>query len=365
MNYPQITANPELFINDIPLIDVRAPVEFCQGAFPRARNLPLLSDEERHKIGIRYKEAGQEQAIELGHELVNGSVKQERVDDWREFASSHPQGALYCFRGGLRSRISQQWLFENTGIVYPRIEGGYKALRRFLMQELERVEDNFSAYILGGRTGCGKTLLLKQLRQTIDLEGIYGHRGSAFGNHVIPQDSQIDIENRLAIAMLKQRHDQVDRIILEDEAANIGSRQLPEGIFRFMQSSPLILLEAPLEERVQNVFDEYITESLREYRAELGEDQGFERWAGSLTESLKKIERRLGGQRYKKLGRVMDDALRQQRFDNDPNHHQVWIQSLLQNYYDPMYDYQLGKKSERIVFHGGPGDVLNYFGKHV
>ena len=29
----------------VPLLDVRAPVEFSQGAFPGANNLPLMEDE--------------------------------------------------------------------------------------------------------------------------------------------------------------------------------------------------------------------------------------------------------------------------------------------------------------------------------
>ena len=35
-----------------PLIDVRAPVEFAQGALPGAVNLPLMIDDERHQVGI-------------------------------------------------------------------------------------------------------------------------------------------------------------------------------------------------------------------------------------------------------------------------------------------------------------------------
>ena len=34
----------DLFVNDVPLMDVRAPVEFTKGAFPCAANIPLLDD---------------------------------------------------------------------------------------------------------------------------------------------------------------------------------------------------------------------------------------------------------------------------------------------------------------------------------
>ena len=68
-----------LFLDDVPLLDVRAPVEFAEGAFPCAENLPLIDDEERHRIGITYKEEGQDQAIELGEQLVSGDRKARRI----------------------------------------------------------------------------------------------------------------------------------------------------------------------------------------------------------------------------------------------------------------------------------------------
>ncbi|HPY41791.1 MAG TPA: tRNA 2-selenouridine(34) synthase MnmH, partial [Thiolinea sp.] len=101
-----------------PLLDVRAPIEFREGAFPHTINLPLMNDAERAAIGKRYKDAGQDEAILLGLQLVSGEEKAARIQAWQNFASQNPEGALFCFRGGLRSRISQQWLYAETGIAY-------------------------------------------------------------------------------------------------------------------------------------------------------------------------------------------------------------------------------------------------------
>ena len=57
----------EIFKSNIPLLDVRAPVEFKEGSFHHAYNYPIMSDSERHQIGICYKEHGQKSAISLGH----------------------------------------------------------------------------------------------------------------------------------------------------------------------------------------------------------------------------------------------------------------------------------------------------------
>ena len=41
-----------------PLIDVRAPVEFQQGAMPGAINLPLMNDDERAAVGYLLQTSG-------------------------------------------------------------------------------------------------------------------------------------------------------------------------------------------------------------------------------------------------------------------------------------------------------------------
>ena len=129
---PEVDDPLQLFLNDTPLMDVRAPVEFNEGAFPTARNIPLINDEERHVIGKTYKDLGQDEAIKLGVELVSGTTKSDRLAQWQQFTKTHPEGVLYCFRGGMRSKVTQQWLFEETGVRYPRVKGGYKVLRRFI-----------------------------------------------------------------------------------------------------------------------------------------------------------------------------------------------------------------------------------------
>ena len=125
-----------LFLSPVPMMDMRAPAEFTRGAFPSALSLPLMSDEEHAQVGICYKQRGQKAAIALGHQLVSGELKVQRLEQWVGFTREHPLGYLYCFRGGLRSQTVQHWLHQE-GIDYPLIIGGYKAMRRFLLEELE------------------------------------------------------------------------------------------------------------------------------------------------------------------------------------------------------------------------------------
>ena len=146
----------EIFLRGVPLFDTRAPVEFARGAFPAAINLPLMSDSEREQVGIRYKLAGQSAAIELGNELVCGATKEARTRAWCNFAKEHPQGYQYCFRGGLRSQTSQLWM-RDAGCEYPLVLGGYKAMRRFLLDQLELSIRAARFVLIAGKTGTGKT----------------------------------------------------------------------------------------------------------------------------------------------------------------------------------------------------------------
>ncbi|WP_457676315.1 tRNA 2-selenouridine(34) synthase MnmH [Thiolapillus sp.] len=360
MELPEISDFRELFLRDTPLLDVRAPVEFADGAFPTARNLPLLEDEERHLIGIRYKEAGQEAAVDLGRELLDGQPKAQRTAAWKAFVEQHPEGVLYCFRGGMRSKISQQWIYEATGIAYPRIKGGYKALRNFLLDEIKASCEEIQPVILGGRTGAGKTIAIRRLENSIDLEGLAWHRGSAFGRHATPQPTQIDFENRLAIALIKHRASPHRHLVLEDESKAVGSRHLPAELYERMSRSPLVILEASLEERIHNSIQEYVTEALQEYQQIYGEETGFEKWAEYATDSLGRIRKRLGGVRYQEMNDKLQHAIEELRRTGRPDAHADWISQLLSDYYDPMYDYQISRKSDRIIYSGNMEQVIHF-----
>ncbi|VAW61503.1 Selenophosphate-dependent tRNA 2-selenouridine synthase [hydrothermal vent metagenome] len=364
MDLPEVDDYRSLFSGDTPMLDVRAPVEFLQGAFPLSNNSPLINDEEREEIGIKYKNMGQDEAIALGHTLVQGNVKSARLARWKKFIEQNPLGVLYCFRGGMRSKITQQWIYENTGIKYPRVKGGYKAMRRFLIDEMDISSAQIQPIILGGRTGIGKTLLLNKLQQKVDLEGILYHRGSVFGKHVSPQPSQINIENTLSIELLKMRNLQFSQLVFEDEAPNIGSRRIPESLYNKMQLSPLIQLEASVDERVDITFHEYIVQSLAEHQQFYGIDAGFAKWSEQLHLAMDKIQRRLGGVRYKALKRLLNNALEPHQLQGETQLHKRWIESLLVDYYDPMYDYQFNRKKDRLVFKGSHNDILLFLQAH-
>lgn len=351
-----IEPNIDLFRDDTPLLDVRAEVEFSRGAFPMAVNIPILNDAEREQVGICYKERGPEAAVRLGHALVNGPIKAERVERWRAFLGSHPGAHLYCFRGGQRSRIAATWLAE-TGVDVPTIAGGYKALRRLLLERLEHVPE---LVVVAGKTGTGKTDLLEALRQrapanVIDLEGRANHRGSAFGKQLTPQPSQIDFENALAVDFIKA----APLVFLEDESRMIGRLQLPVSLQEKMKEAPVLLLEASLDHRIERIHAEYVTEQWHRLRATSSDEaDALDRHRALFIDALDAIYKRLGGAAHKEIRAIMVDAFDAQA-RNDFTRHKAWIERLLVDYYDPMYEYQIERKRDRICSAGDAGEILD------
>ncbi|WP_248766041.1 tRNA 2-selenouridine(34) synthase MnmH [Pseudomonas protegens] len=349
----------EIFLNDRPMMDTRAPIEFTKGAFPGVLNLPLMTDQERQRVGTCYKQQGQQAAIVLGHQLVSGAIKEQRIQAWADFARAHPDGLLYCFRGGLRSQIVQQWLKDEAGIAYPRVGGGYKAMRTFLLDTTEQALQQCDFVLLGGMTGTGKTQVLGQLDNALDLEGHANHRGSSFGRRATGQPSNIDFENRLAVDLLKKRERGVQSFVLEDENRMIGSCALPLPLYQSMQGLPMVWLEDRLDSRVQRILDDYVVNLSAEFVAVHGEE-GFALFAERLLESLNKIHKRLGGERHQRLFLLMEAALAEQARSGDVELHRAWIEGLLGEYYDPMYAFQRESKGARIEFSGEHGAVLDY-----
>ena len=358
------SAFEKLFLEDRPLVDTRAPTEFQRGSFPSAVNVPLMTDDEREQVGICYKEQGERAAVALGHELVSGNVKEKRIAAWIHQVKRHENAALFCFRGGLRSQTVQAWLAA-SGYKVPVVNGGYKALRSYLLESLEECLSELNLTVVGGRTGVAKTALLNQAYETyrlpvVDLEGLAHHRGSAFGKRAESQPTQINFENRIAIELLKLRASGYQQVMMEDESRLIGRCALPLTLQEKLRGAPLVKLEASLEDRVHHSWENYILSNYREQITLCNSDEvAFTAFADSLRLSLGNIRKRLGGERYQELSKVLEAALLAHQ-QGDPESHKQWIEVLLRDYYDPMYDYQLKSKQRNVVFRGSFSEVAEF-----
>ncbi|PMR77233.1 tRNA 2-selenouridine(34) synthase MnmH [Billgrantia endophytica] len=349
MTLPLVEPDPELLREARVLIDVRAPVEFAQGALPGAVNLPLLDDEERRLVGIAYKERGQQAAIELGQRLVSGGIKASRMAAWQRLVEQHPDALLYCYRGGLRSQIAQQWLGE-AGIERPRIRGGWKAMRQGVCARIDAAAEQ-PLLVIGGLTGCAKTTLIQALENGLDLEGCARHKGSAFGRHPLPAPSQIDFEHAMGLRLLSLG----GPLVVEDESRQIGTASVPLAFWRAMEQAPRLRVEMPLDWRIGQIQKDYIDDLWAIYQQQFGEWLGWTLMRKQLTTALLRLKKRLGSARQARIARLQQLAFREHERGNRQAH-EAWLGPLLTEYYDPMYRYQLEKRDPRRFLHVGDWD---------
>ncbi len=330
-------------------IDLRSEKEFHKGTIPGSVNIPILSNDEFENVGKEYKNKGQEAAINLGLQLVKGDLKNKRIDAWKNHLNNNPGCFIFCYRGGLRSKIAQEWL-EKENIIVQRISGGYKNFRSNILDEHVNSKYDINKWmIIGGLTGSGKTALLSQFKETIDLEKIANHRGSAFGKNISPQPSQADFENELTLKYINHSH---SNILLEDESRSIGRVTLPGTWYEKMQSSKLVVLKISTDERVNNILDEYVLQILKT-------SNNVQELLNQYLFSLEKIKKRLGDKLFKEISDLMIKAFKMNHLDS----HKKWISKLLIGYYDPMYNYKLKLRKEYIVHIGDDISCFNYLKK--
>ncbi len=333
----------KLLKNGLAALDVRSPGEFLEGHIPGFINIGILNDEHRHQVGLTYKTLGNEKAVNLGHQLVDPS-RSDLVKSWRQALDEKP-GLVACWRGGLRSKIAAEWLAD-SGAEGQRIEGGYKALRQVLLQEINHPRE---WVVLGGLTGSGKTEVLKQLAPAgvLDLEGLAKHRGSAFGRRQNdPQPAQQTFENGIGLILF----DNPGLIVVENESALVGDCSVPLAIRVAIRESALVRLVTTMDDRVRRVFAEYVVEPLA--------TSGSDAVRDTLLAAVMRIKKALGGLRAEDVSAQIQAAFAGQSVSVED--HRPWIESLLKDYYDPRYEYGLKRDQRKILYEGSHEAVRGF-----
>lgn len=228
------------------------------------------------------------------------------------------------------------------------------------MDQLDPSVQTSRPILLGGCTGSGKTILLKKLENSIDLEGIANHRGSSFGKQITPQPSPIDFENNLAYALINHRDKEYKNMILEDEGRNVGARFLPKPLAGYFNSGDLVILKASLEERTSITMDEYVYQSQEEFEKAYPDGTGLSQWAAYIRESIMRIKKRFGQESCSEILSVFEETYKAQLELGEQEGHRKWIEILLKDYYDPMYEYQIQKTTHHIIFEGHTKEVLEF-----
>jgi tRNA 2-selenouridine synthase len=246
------------FKNFDTVIDARTPSEYALDHIPGAVNAPVLDDAQRAEVGTLYKQVSPFEAKKVGGALVAKNVARHLETIFKN-APKDWKPLVYCWRGGKRSGAMAHILRE-VGWDARTLPGGYRAYRRWVVEQLAELPEKFAFRVVHGPTGSGKSRFLAALAragaQALDLEALAAHRGSVLGAlPQQPQPSQKWFESQLLAAL--QALDPAKPVYVEGESKKIGELQVPEALMGRMRSSPCILLETNLESRVTLLLAEY------------------------------------------------------------------------------------------------------------
>ena len=236
-------------------VDVRSPAEFARDAVPGAHSAPLFDDAERADVGKCYAKKGRDEAMRLG--LAKLRKKGGLGELAERVAGDATVVGVYCWRGGLRSG-SVAWLLARRNVDVFVLDGGYRAYRRHLR---ELFEQGPRVIIVGGRTGVGKTRVLRALaaknHQVLDLEALAAHRGSAFGDlKGAAQPSNAAFETKCAWAW--RALDATRDVFVEDEEGHVGRCLVPPALYARMRAAPRVVrVDASDAARVAHLLEDY------------------------------------------------------------------------------------------------------------
>lgn len=328
----------EALLGDYVLVDLRSEKEYGLSHIPFAASLPLLDDEARAIVGFAYKQISREKALKLGldHVLPKLDLLKKEVEKLLE----EKEVVFYCSRGGMRSS-SLYKIFHHDKRVHLLV-GGYKAYRNFILEKMPVEIEKRNFLVFQGLTGVGKTKILQELAadyNVLDLELLASHRGSVFGGLGLDdQPSQKQFQNDIFSFLYSTE----GLILVESESSKIGRLLLPREIRDKILTSPVFLIEAPLDYRVKFLEEDYGVK-LRENKQELIND-------------IWRLKSQLGNQACSELTSLLeeDDMARA-------------IELLLINYYDPLYKHSMKDSAQRLIatFDASKGDLIKEIGSRI
>jgi len=295
------------------IVDVRSESEFLHDHIPGAVNVPLLNDEERKIVGTLYKQKGPKTARLKGVDIV--SPKLPAFIKTISAHSSKKNTVVYCWRGGLRSEASVNFL-KLAGIdkVF-KLRGGYKHFRKHINDFFAGFPDDLNIITLYGPTGCAKTEIIEKLSSkipVINLEKHACHKGSTFGEigeRFYPDVTQKNFETNLWYTLYKNNFK--GPFITEGESKRIGKVSIPERLYSGMKNGVSILMKTPMDFRIEYTIKTYNPDN----------------YIDNIKTSLARIKKFLGGTKTAHLEQLLDKK-----------DFQTFTEILLKDYYDPLYN---------------------------
>ncbi len=326
MKTPQRIAVDEVFAPGArfdTIVDARSPSEFAEDRLPTAINAPVLDDAERALVGTVYRQQSAFLARRIGAALVSRNI----AAHLEQVFAGHPpewRPLVYCWRGGNRSDALATVLAA-VGWRTSVLDGGYRAFRRHVIDEFERLPSRLRWHVVAGRTGSGKSLVLARLvergEQVLDLERLARHRGSVLG--LLPDETQPSQKAfETAVWDVLRRFDSARTVFVESESRRVGRCHLPDALIDAMRAAACTQLQAPIDVRARLLLEQY---------------RHFVDDPSQLFERLDRLLALHGQARIE----AWKTLAREQRW-------QAFVESMLETHYDPAYERSMRHNYARL-----------------
>lgn len=255
------------------LIDARSEKEFSDTSIPFANNFPVLTNEERHYVGIIYKNYSQSAAIKIA--LKYAIPKTPELKNFlQKNDAQNKKIIVHCWRGGGRSAYLSK-MIHDLGYYVEVLSGGIKSFRKEVNKFFDLEKFPFEMLEISGLTGCGKTELLKSVSgnlPVIDLEFAARHFSSLLGHipfeikGVKKVNGQSEFENNIyhQIRLNNSEYCAYDNLnypfLIESESRRVGNFTVPEVLYKEMESAPSIKLTGSMNSRVSRIVNDYFSD---------------------------------------------------------------------------------------------------------
>ncbi len=297
--------------DDVVFIDLRTSGEHELETIPGSYNIPIFTNEERAIIGTLYKQIGPKEATKKGIEFISRHLPMifEKIE---EINSQRKEMVFFCARGGMRSGSIVGLL---TGLKFNcvKLDFGYKGYREYINKNLPKELEKVNFITLYGKTGTGKTNILKEIKShgfdVLDLEACANHRGSLLGQVGLSKiQSQKHFESLVYETLINRKS---DTIFTEGESRRIGKIIMHDSLYNKLLSSKKIFIDAPIEHRITIIKHDYINDSFNKQ---------------DILDSLEKLRRYINNEKINELV----ELTHQEKYEEI-------IEFLMINYYDKNY----------------------------
>lgn len=336
---------------NILLIDARSEKEFEESSIPFSKNFPVLTNSERHNVGLIYKNYSQSAALWLAMEYAN--PKSESLKNFLDENNAAQKIIfVYCWRGGGRSGYLSKMIFD-LGFKASALTGGQRSYRKLVNEYFSQKLFPYDLIELSGLTGTGKTELLKSLLNqlpVINLEEAAGHHSSLLGRipyeirSFKPVENQSAFENNLFAQIYFNSFENKNPLtfLIESESKKVGNFEIPKILYGKMLTAPALKIVSSMENRIRRIVMDYFGNDLR----------GIEHVRNKLIEKQKFFRQQMSKMIFDELISLLDKG-RVEEFTG----------IMLTEYYDKRYKVK-GKIPEAEIssddFEKAKTEIINF-----